>query len=107
MPASAALLTAFISQCAGSYSGKTIKSWLAGLCSWHIANRAPWNGDDEWVQLAHVTGNKQGTSPRAPVSLEHLRALRSKLSISIPFHATVWATALTTFFGCRSWRNDS
>jgi hypothetical protein len=105
MPASAALLTAFVSQCAGSYSGKTIKSWLAALRSWHIANRAPWNGDDEWVQLARVSGNKQGTAfkraPRAPVSLDHLRFLRSKLDITTSFHAAVWATALTTFFGCR------
>ena len=105
MPASAALLTAFVSQAVGAYSGKTIKSWLAGLRSWHIVNRAPWHGDDEWVSLARVRGNKQGTGfkrpLRAPVSLEHLRVLRTNLDITTPFHAAIWATALTTFFGCR------
>ena len=95
MPASAALLTAFISQCAGFYLEKTIKSWLAALRSWHIENQAPWNGDDEWVQLARVSGNKQGTAfkcaLRAPlaVSLDHLRFLRSKLDITTSFHAVM------------------
>lgn len=50
-------------------------------------------------------GNKQGTAFKrplhAPVSLEHLPKLRANLDITIPFHAAVWATALTSFFGCR------
>ena len=42
MPASAALLAAFVSCHIGSYLGKTIKSWLSGIQSWHIMNWAPW-----------------------------------------------------------------
>ena len=105
MPASAALLSAFVSQCTGAYSGKTVGSWLSGIRSWHILNRAPWYGDDEWVRLARITANKQGTAfkrpLRAPVSLEHLRALRDVLDLTNSFHAAVWATATSTFFGCR------
>ena len=91
MPASAALLSFHISFCWRLF-WKTIKSWLAGLRSWHIS-------------LARVMGNKQGMAFKrplhAPVSLEHLRNLRTNLDITIPFHAAVWATALTSFFGCR------
>jgi len=105
MPASAALIAAFVAQCIGAYSGKTVNSWLAGLRSWHIMNRAPWHGDDNWVHLARTTANKQGTAfkrpLRAPVSLEHLRVLRRNLDITSSFHAAVWATALVTLFGCR------
>ena len=105
MPASAVLLTAFTSQCAGSYLGKTINSWLADLRLWHILNRAPWYGNDDWVCLARTTAGKQGTAFKrplwAPVSLEHLHTLRRSLDITDPFHAAVWATALTTFFGCQ------
>ena len=35
-----------------------------------------------------------------PVSVEHLLVLCKSLDLSTPFHATVWALALTCFFGC-------
>lgn len=105
MPASAALLSAFVSCHIGLYSGKTIKSWLAGIRSWHVTNRAPWYGEDEWLQLVRVTANKRGTAfkrpLRSPVSSNHLHALRQRLDLTLPFHAAIWATALVTFFGCR------
>jgi len=105
MPADYALLCAFIGEFKGLHSGNTIRSWLAGLRSWHLVNHAPWHGDDDWVHLAHTSANKEGTkhklAPRAPVSIEHLSCLRRSLNLSSPFHAAVWAVALTTFFGCR------
>ena len=105
MPADYALLCAFIGEYKGLQSGNTIRSWLAGLRSWHIMNHAPWHGDDSWVHLARTSANKEGTkhklAPRAPVSIEHLSCLRRSLDLANPFHATVWAVALVTFFGCR------
>ena len=105
MPASYALLCAFIGNYKGTTSGKTIKSWLSGLRAWHLTNHAPWYGDDKWVQMARISANKEGSRYkrplRAPVSIEHLLALRRAITISTPFHAAVWAVALVTFFGCR------
>ena len=105
MPADYALLCAFIGEYKGLQSGNTIRSWLAGLRSWHIMNHAPWHGDDSWVHLARTSANKEGTkhklAPRAPVSIEHLSCLRRSLDLANPFHAAVWAVALITFFGCR------
>jgi len=105
MPASPTLITAFAAEHCGLNSGNTIRTWLSGLRSWHILNQAPWHGDDAWVHLARVSANKSGTAherpPRAPVSVEHLYTLRRHLNLSIPFHASIWAVALTTFFGCR------
>src|SRR5271155_3136823 len=105
MPASYILLCAFIGQHKGSMSGKTIRSWMSGIRAWHLANHAPWFGDDNWVQMARASANKEGShhrrALRAPVSIEHLMALRKAIDLSFPFHAAVWAVALTTFFGCR------
>lgn len=105
MPASAVLITAFIGYYSGTVDGDTMRSWLSGVRAWHVAHGAHWNGDDEWVSLGRATANREGIKfsrkPRPPVTIEHLHALRNALDLSSPFHAAVWATATTTFFGCR------
>lgn len=105
MPASAVLITAFIGFYSGTVDGDTMRSWLSGVRAWHVAHGAHWNGDDEWVSLGRATANREGAKfsrkPRPPVTIEHLHALRNALDLSSPFHAAVWATATTTFFGCR------
>jgi len=79
MPAKYPLLCAFISKHKGLVTGGTIQSWMSGLHSWHIIHHAPWYGDDDWVKLACVSTNKEGTSHklalRSPISIEHLLAL--------------------------------
>jgi hypothetical protein len=105
MPASYALLSAFVASYIGKEAGKTIKTWLSGIHGWHTVNHAPWYGDDKWVHLCRSIANREGTSHekplRPPVSLEHLYALQRALDLTLPFHAAVWAVALVTFFGCR------
>jgi hypothetical protein len=105
MPASYALLCAFIGNYKGLNSGRTIRSWLSGIRAWHLTNHAPWYGDDKWVQMARISANKEGSRHkrplRAPVSIEHLLALRKAITLTNHFHAAVWAVALVTFFGCR------
>ena len=105
MPASYALLCAFIGNHKGLTAGRTIKSWLSGLRAWHLINHAPWYGDDKWVKMARISANKEGSrhkSPlRAPISIEHLLVLRRAITMSNSFRAAVWAVALVTFFGCR------
>ena len=105
MPASYALLCAFIGEHEGRQAGGTIRAWLSSICSWHLINHAPWYGDDSWVHLARISANKEGTKHKlplhAPVSIEHLSCLRRSLDLSNPFHAAVWAVALVTFWGCR------
>ncbi|KAF8882336.1 hypothetical protein CPB84DRAFT_1686772, partial [Gymnopilus junonius] len=104
MPASYALLCAFIGMHKGMQSGNMIHSWISGLWSWHIVNHAPWYSNDDWVHLARISANKEGTKHKcplcAPVSVEHLTALHCAISIHDPFHAAMWAIAVCTFFGC-------
>jgi hypothetical protein len=105
MPASAALLAAFASSFVGLYSSKTINLWLSGLRSWHIINHAPWLGDNEHMHLIRKAADRRGSSfkrpPCPPVSLDLLRRLLQDLDLNDPFHATLWATATTSFFACR------
>ena len=105
MPASYALLCAFIGNYKGANSGRTIRSWLSGIRAWHLINHAAWYGDDKWVQMARISANKEGSRHkrplRAPVSIEHLLALQRAIIFTDHFHAAVWAVALVTFFGCR------
>ena len=104
MPASAALLAAFVGQVRGRYAGGTVCTWLSGIRAWHVMHQADWHGDHEWVHNARVSANKEGTlfkrPLRAPVSLEHLHILRNTLNLSDPLHAAIWAVATITFFGC-------
>jgi len=67
MPASYALLCAFIGEHKGKQAGNTIRSWLSGIRSWHILNHAPWYGDDDWVRLARVSANKEGSIHKMPL----------------------------------------
>jgi len=64
MPASQALIVAFVAQCTGAYDGNTVHSWLAGVRSWHIINGAPWNSNGDWVHLAQVAATKAETEHR-------------------------------------------
>lgn len=104
MPASSALLAAFASSYIGHYRGKTINQWLLGLRSWHIINHAPWFGDDEYLHLIRRAADKQGIlfkrPMHPPVTLDHLHCIRSSLDLDNPFHAAIWATVTTSFFGC-------
>ena len=56
------------------------------------------------MHLARTSANKEGTKHKlalcAHVSIEHLSCLCCALNLSNPFHSTVWAVALVTFFGC-------
>jgi hypothetical protein len=86
MPAS---YGAFIGKHKGTMSGKTIKSWLSGVCAFHLVNHEEWFGDDTWVRMAHISANKEGSHHkrplRAPVSIEHLLALHQAITLSNPF----------------------
>ena len=102
MPAKYPLLCTFIGEHKGLVAGGTVQSWMLGLHSWHIAHHAPWHGDDDWVKLAHISANKEGTSHklalRLPISIEHLLALHHVLNLSHPFHAAIWAAAFWELF---------
>ena len=107
MPAPEWLLSAFIlTQGAGTVGKGTMATWLARLRLWHNINYAPWYGH------SHLKCVLQGASAAAPsttrrpkrlaVTIAHPLALKSNLSNSNTFDATVLAIACIAFWGqCR------
>lgn len=104
MPASEILLGAFISEYSGTCSGKTVRNWMNGLRLWHIYNSADWHGKEGWLPGILKAADKKGAvfkrTPRGPITVDHLRALRTCLDLNQPRHAAIWAAALAAFWGC-------
>ncbi|KAJ6533570.1 hypothetical protein B0H19DRAFT_965114, partial [Mycena capillaripes] len=48
MPTSEILLSAFISNSVGEFSGKALRNWINRLRLWHIYNYADWQGKEGW-----------------------------------------------------------
>ncbi|KAG6326477.1 hypothetical protein ID866_12612 [Astraeus odoratus] len=62
-PVSQALLSAFISSCAGSYSGLALNNYIAGLHAWHLLHSIPWN-----IKSNELQSILEGASQLAPPS---------------------------------------
>ncbi|OJA14702.1 hypothetical protein AZE42_13052, partial [Rhizopogon vesiculosus] len=106
MPASADLLSAFLSNAASTISSSTANSWMAGLHYWHTVNGAIWNGADSDLlcHLHHglvklVPPNSKCTR-RPPVTLEALNQLKHGLDLSNSFDVAVLAIASIAFWSC-------
>ncbi|GBE86646.1 hypothetical protein SCP_0905260 [Sparassis crispa] len=103
MPAPEALVAAFVAQWSGRIARSTVDTWMAGLAFWHALHGAPWSGG----KMLRVTCSAiSKTAPaakekRAPVTIEHLYALRSHLDLSNSFDAAVYAVACVAFWCCR------
>jgi hypothetical protein len=64
MLASYGLLCAFIGEYKGTIFGKTIRSWLSGICVWHLANHAQWFGDCQGFTKSHSGSGPNGFRPQ-------------------------------------------
>jgi len=61
MPASAALLMAFIAGFSRKFLGFTVCTWLSGVRAWHVHYGAHWVGDAEWDTLVRSVAKKEDT----------------------------------------------
>ena len=94
---------AFMTTCGAGDIGKgALSTWLLRLQLWHNINNAPWSGG------VHLKRALQGTAWMAPpslkwnkwfpVTLQHLQALRSHLTLTDTFDAAVFAMACFSFW---------
>ena len=104
LPASASVMLAFISACAGSYSGSTISGYVAGVKAWHTVHSMPWSCDVS--ELARAAAGAGATAPetskrrkRDPYTPGLLQAIRGQLDLTAPLDAAVWACITTAFYG--------
>lgn len=102
-PASSILLLAFIANCTGLYSSRTLENYLYGIRAWHLLHGLPWLTDQTQITLA-LEGAKCLAPPqsshlkRSPFTIDLLVEIRSALNLSTPLHAAVYACLTTSFF---------
>ncbi|KZT00862.1 uncharacterized protein LAESUDRAFT_665165, partial [Laetiporus sulphureus 93-53] len=102
MPASDALLTAFLAHWQGRTACRTVDNWLTSLHFWHTLNGTPWRGDALVRIICEAVSKAVPMSsvwPRwPPVSLEHMHALHSGLNLTNSFDTAVYACTCVTFW---------
>lgn len=102
MPASDALLAAFVSS--GAAKVGSAQHWVDGLRLWHDVHGAPWYGGPLLGRA--LTGVKKlapassHRAPRPPVTYEHMEALLRRLDFKNTKDCAVWAAASVAFWSC-------
>ncbi|KAG1744195.1 hypothetical protein EDB19DRAFT_1578610, partial [Suillus lakei] len=93
-PTSSELISAFISDLAGSYSGKTISSYVHGICAWHILHRKSWSLDDDKIDAMlraakNLTPSSSRRKKRPPYTVAFITSILQKLDPNNPLDAAV------------------
>ena len=101
-PASAALISSFISALAGSLSGKAIHNYIYGVRAWHTLYGLPWTLHEEQVSTMLKGASKLAPTAvkqdkRKPVTAQMISLIRDKLNLDDPFD-TAFLACLTTIF---------
>jgi hypothetical protein len=102
-PASRILLTAFISELAGAYSGKTISNYIYGVRAWHILHGVEWQLKDPEVETLLVASAKlmppaSKRKKRRPYTPDYISKLKDQLNLQDPFDAAIFACLATCFY---------
>lgn len=101
-PTSQALLSAFVTHLASTYSGKMIAGYVNSVHAWHILNNLPWalekKAMDAILQAAEkLTPNTSRRKKRCPFTPAFISVIRSQLNLDRPLDMAVF-TCLTTCF---------
>lgn len=79
-PTSPALMLAYIAACAGSYSGKTLATYVCAVRAWHIIHGLPWAMiEDELKATLTGTANLAPPASRKPKCAPWMVALLSTI----------------------------
>ncbi|KIJ60483.1 hypothetical protein HYDPIDRAFT_45952, partial [Hydnomerulius pinastri MD-312] len=95
-PVDSLLILAFVSSCAGSYSGKTLSNYIYAIRAWHILHGQPWRMEQNELNAA-LDGAAALAPPtskrpkRAPFTLEIVLKIRHQLDLSQPLDAATYA----------------
>ena len=102
-PASQALLSAFVTHMATSYSRKTISNYLNGVQAWHILHSIPWGMEkaemDTILRMAKmltpVNSKRKKCHPYTP---DFIVQIRQQLNCKNPLNTAVFACLTTCFY---------
>ncbi|KAG2738358.1 hypothetical protein P692DRAFT_201874035 [Suillus brevipes Sb2] len=102
-PISRALLLAFLSSCAGSYSGSALSNYAAGLKAWHLLHGRPWLIPanelkavlDGATAVAPSSSKREKRIPFTPTIIIHFR---EHMNLEDPKDAAIFACITTAFY---------
>lgn len=105
-PASRVLISLFITEMVGHYSGKTVSNYVQGVHAWHIVHGIPWTlGDDAEIDslfkaAISLTPPTSKRTKRDPYTINLITVIKDQLSLNDPLDAAVFACLTTIFFTC-------
>ena len=93
----------FISCCASSYSRKTLANYSYAICAWHLLHGTPWrmNAPEMKATLngATILASPSSKRPKCcPLTVDVITNIASRMDLSKPLNAPVYACLTTTFF---------
>ena len=102
-PISHPTLLAFISSCAGAYSGSAISNHMAGIHAWHLLHGHPWTVEPNELKLtlqgtARLTPRTSKCPKHPPMTIEDIKAIRAFLDLDNPCNATIYACMVVIFY---------
>ena len=102
-PASAILISFFISNLAGLYSRSTMTNYVQGVQAWHTIHGLNWVVKDVEVDalpkaVSVLAPLMSKHKPREPFTVEMIVYICRQLDLNIPLHAAVFACLTTTFY---------
>lgn len=102
-PAPSEIISAFISDMAGSYSGKTISSYIHGVRAWHILHGRSWSLDDNQIDTLlkaakNLTPSSSKRKKRPPYTIAFITSILQKLNPDDPLDAAVGSCLTTAFY---------
>jgi hypothetical protein len=103
VPATQALLSAFIAHLAAVYSGKTISGYLSGVRAWHILHSFPWILEKkEMDTMLHaadkLTPSTSKKKKHCPYTPDFISAVQGQLDLDKPLDTAIFACLTTCFY---------
>ena len=102
-PTSQSIVTSFIVNLAGAYSGSTISNYINGIRAWHILHGLEWSLNQLEMEAA-LKGAERLTPPsskrkkRQPYTPDFITKVRQHLKRDDPFDTAVFACLTTCFY---------
>jgi hypothetical protein len=103
IPTSTTIIISWVSAMTASYATKTISGYVDAIKTWH-ENQVPWRVTEDIVDCT-IMGSAAFVPPesnwekREPYTIEMLASIKSKLTLTAPADAAVWAVCCIAFFG--------
>ena len=110
-PISHPTLLAFISSCAGAYSGSAISNHMAGIHAWHLLHGHPWTVKPNELKLtlqgAARLVPRTSKCPKHPLmTIEDIKAIQAFLNLDDPCNAAIYVCMVVVFYSIACWASS-